>query len=109
MTTIHADGLTKRYPGLTAVDHLTFTVRPGQATGFVGPNGAGKTTTLRMLLGLTRPTAGRARFAARGRRFARRTNGELSDPARLIGRSLHPASFQPGRRGRDALHISAAT
>jgi ABC-2 type transport system ATP-binding protein len=102
MTTIHADGLTKRYPGLTAVDHLTFTVRAGRVTGFVGPNGAGKTTTLRMLLGLTRPTAGSARFDAR-------PYGELSNPARLIGASLDPDSFHPGRRGRDALRISAAT
>jgi ABC-2 type transport system ATP-binding protein len=102
MTTIHADGLTKRYPELTAVDHLSFTVRPGRVTGFVGPNGAGKTTTLRMLLGLTRPTAGSARFDAQ-------PYGALSNPARLIGASLDPDSFHPGRRGRDALSISAAT
>jgi ABC-2 type transport system ATP-binding protein len=102
MTTIHADGLTKRYPELTAVDHLTFTVRPGRVTGFVGPNGAGKTTTLRMLLGLTRPTAGSARFDGH-------PYGELPNPARLIGVSLDPDSFHPGRRGRDALRISAAT
>jgi ABC-2 type transport system ATP-binding protein len=102
MTTIHADGLTKQYRELTAVDDLTFTVRPGRVTGFVGPNGAGKTTTLRMLLGLTRPTAGSARFDAR-------SYGELSNPARLIGASLDPNSFHPGRRGRNALCISAAT
>jgi ABC-2 type transport system ATP-binding protein len=102
MTTIHADGLTKRYPDLTAVDHLTFTVRPGRVTGFVGPNGAGKTTTLRMLLGLTRPTAGSARFDTHPYR-------ELSNPGRLIGASLDPDSFHPGRRARDALGISAAT
>jgi ABC-2 type transport system ATP-binding protein len=102
MTTIHADGLTKRYPELTAVDHLTFTVRPGRVTGFVGPNGAGKTTTLRMVLGLTRPTEGRSRFDAH-------TYGELPNPARLIGASLDPDAFHPGRRGNDALRISAAT
>ena len=52
---IVADGLTKRYGDLVAVDDLSFEVRTGAVTGFLGPNGAGKTTTLRMLLGLARP------------------------------------------------------
>ncbi|WP_327357188.1 ABC transporter ATP-binding protein [Streptomyces sp. NBC_01304] len=55
---IEANDLTKRYGDTTAVNALTFTVRPGRVTGFLGPNGAGKTTTLRMLLGLNRPTSG---------------------------------------------------
>ncbi|WP_406318635.1 ABC transporter ATP-binding protein [Streptomyces sp. NBC_00118] len=55
---IEVSELTKRYGDKTAVDHLSFTVRPGQVTGFLGPNGAGKTTTMRMLLGLDTPTAG---------------------------------------------------
>ena len=62
MTTIQLDGLTKRYGDVTAVDHLSLTVRPGAITGFLGPNGAGKSTTMRMLLGLVRPTRGRATF-----------------------------------------------
>ncbi|MFF3559317.1 ATP-binding cassette domain-containing protein [Streptomyces sp. NPDC002574] len=57
---IEVDELTKRYGGTMAVDHLSFTVRPGQVTGFLGPNGAGKTTTLRMILGLEAPTGGAA-------------------------------------------------
>ncbi|MCF3131095.1 ATP-binding cassette domain-containing protein [Streptomyces olivochromogenes] len=57
---IEVSELTKRYGSKTAVDHLSFTVRPGQVTGFLGPNGAGKTTTLRMMLGLDAPTAGAA-------------------------------------------------
>ncbi|MFB0631032.1 ATP-binding cassette domain-containing protein [Streptomyces sp. AB3(2024)] len=57
---IEVNELTKRYGGKTAVDRLSFTVRPGRVTGFLGPNGAGKTTTLRMVLGLDRPTAGSA-------------------------------------------------
>jgi ABC-2 type transport system ATP-binding protein len=56
---IEAAGLTKRYGERVAVDHLSFTVRPGQVTGFLGPNGAGKSTTMRMILGLDAPTAGR--------------------------------------------------
>ncbi|OKK16269.1 ABC transporter [Streptomyces sp. CB00455] len=55
---IEVNELTKRYGSTTAVKGLTFTVRPGQVTGFLGPNGAGKSTTLRMILGLHEPTSG---------------------------------------------------
>ncbi|WP_433788621.1 ABC transporter ATP-binding protein [Actinoplanes sp. CA-252034] len=55
---IEATNLTKRYGNKTAVNGLTFTVRPGHVTGFLGPNGAGKSTTLRMILGLNTPTSG---------------------------------------------------
>ncbi|MFJ5830824.1 ABC transporter ATP-binding protein [Streptomyces sp. NPDC093089] len=55
---IEANELTKRYGATTAVDRLTFTVRPGHVTGFLGPNGAGKSTTLRMILGLNDPSSG---------------------------------------------------
>jgi len=57
---LETHGLTKRYGELVAVDNLTMRVRRGEVYGFLGPNGAGKTTTLRMLLGLVRPTSGRA-------------------------------------------------
>jgi ABC-type branched-subunit amino acid transport system ATPase component len=50
---IEVDHLVKRFGGVTAVDGLTFTVRPGHVTGFLGPNGAGKTTTMRVILGRT--------------------------------------------------------
>ena len=52
--------LTKKFGDFTAVDGVTFHIRRGEIFGFLGPNGAGKTTTIRMLLGLLRPTAGRA-------------------------------------------------
>ena len=52
---IVAHELTKRFGLVTAVDGLSFEVRPGVVTGFLGPNGSGKTTTLRLLLGLVRP------------------------------------------------------
>ncbi len=58
---IEAEGLTKYYGPLLAVDHVSFTVYRGELFGFLGPNGAGKTTTVRMLTGLTRPTDGTAR------------------------------------------------
>src|SRR5262245_14137128 len=57
---IEAHSLTKCYGECTAVDDLSFTVRPGIVTGFLGPNGAGKSTTMRLLLGLDAPTSGRA-------------------------------------------------
>lgn len=57
---IRAVGLTKTYGPIRAVDRLDLCVEPGQVFGFLGPNGAGKTTTIRLLLGLQRPTAGRA-------------------------------------------------
>ena len=55
---IEAHGLTKRYGQITAVDHLTFDVRPGVVTGFLGPNGSGKSTTMRLILGLDAPDHG---------------------------------------------------
>src|SRR5579875_1868394 len=67
MAVIEADGLTKRFARLTAVDHVSFTVEQGGVVGFLGPNGAGKTTTLRMLLGLVAPSDGTATI--NGRRY----------------------------------------
>lgn len=58
---IEVEDLTKRYGEILAVDHISFDVRKGEIFGFLGPNGAGKTTTIRMLTGLSRPTAGSAR------------------------------------------------
>lgn len=58
---IHTDRLTKRYRRLVALDALDLTVGAGEVFGFLGPNGAGKSTTIRLLLGLARPTSGRAR------------------------------------------------
>lgn len=85
---IEVNELTKRYDGKTAVDQLSFTVRPGQVTGFLGPNGAGKSTTLRMILGLEAPTSGTAtvsgvpfRSHARGLRHV----GALLDAGQVHG------------------------
>jgi len=59
---IETTDLTKHYGHQTAVDHLTFKVHEGEIFGFLGPNGAGKTTTLLMLLGLSRPSDGKAQI-----------------------------------------------
>jgi ABC-2 type transport system ATP-binding protein len=57
---IKTEHLSKRYETLTAVDDVTFEVRPGEVLGFLGPNGAGKSTTMRMLAGFITPTSGKA-------------------------------------------------
>ena len=63
MDAIEADGLTKYFGDLLAVDQVNFRVKKGEIFGFLGPNGAGKTTTIRMLTTLTRPSKGTARVA----------------------------------------------
>ncbi|HEX2191865.1 MAG TPA: ABC transporter ATP-binding protein [Acidimicrobiales bacterium] len=100
MDAIVVEDLTKRYGAVLAVDRLSFSVAPGRVTGFLGPNGAGKTTTLRVLLGLVRPTAGRATVS--GLRYV-----DLPDPARRVGAVLEATAFHPGRRARDHLRILA--
>jgi ABC-2 type transport system ATP-binding protein len=61
-TPIRTEGLSKRYDETLALDRLDLEVQPGEVYGYLGPNGAGKTTTIRLLLGLLRPTAGRAKL-----------------------------------------------
>jgi ABC-2 type transport system ATP-binding protein len=99
---IEAEGLTKRYGTKVAVDHLTFQVRPGMVTGFLGPNGAGKSTTMRMMLGLDRPTSGRATI--NGRAYA-----ELRSPLHEVGALLDAKAVHPGRSARAHLRALAAT
>jgi ABC-2 type transport system ATP-binding protein len=62
---LELDGLTRRYGDVTALDGLTFGVRPGEVFGFVGPNGAGKTTAMRIVLGVLTPDAGEVRWEGR--------------------------------------------
>jgi ABC-2 type transport system ATP-binding protein len=84
---IEVSGLTKRYGPKTAVNGLTFTVRPGHVTGFLGPNGAGKSTTLRMILGLNEPSSGTATIA--GRPFRDRPRGLRHVGALLDAHDVH--------------------
>src|SRR3954471_6686533 len=60
---IEAKELTRTFGSFTAVDHVTFDVKPGEVFGFLGANGAGKTTAIRILTGLLRPSSGRATVA----------------------------------------------
>ncbi len=87
---IEVDQLRKRFGPVTAVDGLSFRVRPGQVTGFLGPNGAGKTTTMRVILGLDAPTSGTALVG--GRRYQ-----AITRPLRQVG-SLLDATAVPGGR-----------
>jgi len=97
---IETRGLTKRYgDDVVAVDGLELCVRRGEVYGFLGPNGAGKTTTLRMLLGLVRPTSGRAAvFGA--------PPGSPQGLAR-IGAMVEAPAFYPYLSGRDNLRVLA--
>jgi ABC-2 type transport system ATP-binding protein len=93
---IAVQAVTKRYGGSTAVEDLSFEVRPGVVTGLLGPNGSGKSTTLRIILGLDHPTSGVATFD--GRRYA-----DLPAPARQVGALLDADAAEGGRRARDHL------
>jgi ABC-2 type transport system ATP-binding protein len=99
---IEARELTKRYGAKTAVDGLSFTVRPGVVTGFLGPNGAGKSTTIRMILGLDAPTAGEV-FVG-GRRYR-----DLPAPLHEVGALLEARSIHPGRSAANHLLALART
>jgi ABC-2 type transport system ATP-binding protein len=99
---ITIDSLTKRYGGFTALDDVTFTAQPGRVTGFLGPNGAGKSTTMRVMVGLTEPTAGSATIL--GRRFA-----DLPNPGREVGVLLDASAQHAGRTGREILTIAQKT
>jgi ABC-2 type transport system ATP-binding protein len=97
---ITARGLSKRYGGKTAVDDLSFQVRPGVVTGFLGPNGAGKSTTMRLMLDLDYG-GGETRFD--GRRFR-----DIRHPMREIGTVLEARAFHPTRSARNHLRMLAA-
>jgi ABC-2 type transport system ATP-binding protein len=99
---IEARGLTKRYGGRTAVEDLSFTVRPGIVTGFLGPNGAGKSTTMRMILGLDAPSAGTV--TVNGRPYAAH-----AAPLREVGALLEARAVHTGRSARNHLRAMAAT
>ncbi|MEV6928150.1 ATP-binding cassette domain-containing protein [Dactylosporangium sp. NPDC051485] len=99
---IEVQQLTKRYGPQTAVDSLTFSVRPGSVTGFLGPNGAGKSTTIRLLLALTTPTSGRA--LVNGRPYQ-----TLREPLREAGALVDAAGLHGGRTAYRHLHWLAAS
>ncbi len=99
---IEASGLTKRYGEKTAVDSVSFTVRPGMVTGFLGPNGAGKSTTMRMIVGLDRPTEGAVFVNGRAYR-------ENKAPLHEVGTLLEAKAVHTSRSAYNHLRVLAAT
>ena len=93
---IEVSGLRKRFGATVALDGMSFTVEPGQVTGFVGPNGAGKSTTMRVILGLDTPDAGTALIGGRPYTSLRR-------PLSHVGSLLDAAALQPSRSARNHL------
>jgi len=94
--TIEVSGLRKRFGPAVALDGMTFSVQPGQVTGFVGPNGAGKSTTMRVILGLDAPDDGSALIG--GQRYQ-----SLRHPLSHVGSLLDAAALQPSRTARNHL------
>ena len=98
---IQTEGLTKRFGQRVAVDGVSLEVARGEVFGFLGPNGAGKTTMIAMLLGLVRPTSGRALVL--GRDVARDAAAAL----RGVGAMIEAPAFYPYLSGRDNLRVLA--
>jgi ABC-2 type transport system ATP-binding protein len=94
--TIEVSNLHKRFGATVALDGMTFSVAPGQLTGFVGPNGAGKSTTMRVILGLDAPDTGSALIG--GQRYQ-----SLRHPLSHLGSLLDSSALQPGRSARNHL------
>jgi len=99
---IEVRGLTKRYGEKVAVNDLTFSIEPGQVTGFLGPNGAGKTTTMRLILGLDYPNAGTV--SVDGQRYS-----GLANPMREVGALLDAKAVHGGRSAYNHLLCLAQT
>src|SRR5487761_781513 len=99
---INANNLTKRYGDKTAVDGLTFTVKPGIVTGFLGPNGSGKSTTMRLILGLDAPTAGDV--IVNGKHYR-----DHAAPLHEVGALLEARSVHTGRSAYNHLLALAQT
>jgi len=97
---IEVEGLTKRYGAHTAVDDVSFRAGPGRVTGFLGPNGAGKSTSMRMIVGLTQATAGRATVL--GVPYP-----QVPNPGRRVGVLLDASAQHAGRTGREVLTLGA--
>jgi len=101
-TMIEAQNLTKRYGEKTAVDDLTFSVKPGIVTGFLGPNGSGKSTTMRLILGLDAPSGGEVTVDGKAYR-------DFAAPLHEVGVLLEARSVHTGRSAYHHLLALAQT
>jgi ABC-2 type transport system ATP-binding protein len=98
---IRTVGLSKRYGGVDALKDLDLEVAPGEVLGYLGPNGAGKTTTIRLLLGLIRPTRGRAEV------FGFDCQRQPVEAHRRLAYVAGEASLWPSLTGAETLHLLA--
>jgi ABC-2 type transport system ATP-binding protein len=98
---VELSGLTKRYGAITAVNNLNLEIQKGTIFGFLGPNGAGKTTTIRMLLGLIKPTTGRASILGFD------IEKQRANLLPLISAVVENPTFYPNLSGRDNLKLIA--
>jgi ABC-2 type transport system ATP-binding protein len=98
---IHTQGLSKAYQGVKALDGLNLEVPKNSIFGFLGPNGAGKSTTIKMLLGLTRPTAGKAAV------FGKDVIQESLDVRRRVGYLAQDPRYYEHMTARQTLHYTA--
>ena len=96
---INIEQLTKQYGSFVALDSLTLQVKKGEILGYLGPNGAGKTTTIRTLLGLIRPTSGRAEI------FGLDTQTHKVEAHKRLAYVPGEATFWPSLTGAETLHL----
>ncbi|MGA2134820.1 MAG: ABC transporter ATP-binding protein [Bryobacteraceae bacterium] len=92
--------LTKRYPGVTALDNVSFTARAGEVTGYLGPNGSGKSTTVKMITGLLEPTSGQILY--RGRPI----HDNLVEYKRILGYVPEEPYLYPHLTGAEYLELA---
>ncbi len=91
--------LTKRFRGVTAVDNVSFTIRPGEILGYIGPNGAGKSTTVKMIVGLLEPSDGQILFDGRS------VVDDLPDFQRRLGYVPEEPNLYPHLSGLEYLQL----
>jgi ABC-2 type transport system ATP-binding protein len=96
---VRTERLSKRYGSLDALKDLDLEVHEGEVLGFLGPNGAGKTTTIRLLLGLIRPTAGRAEI------FGLDVQRDAVAAHRRAAYVAGEANLWPSLTGQETLHL----
>ena len=96
---IRTEGLSKRYGSVHAIEDLDLEVAEGEVVGYLGPNGAGKTTTIRLLLGLIRPSAGRAEI------FGLDCQRQVVEAHRRLAYVAGEASLWPSLTGAETLHL----
>src|ERR1700685_1545805 len=96
---IHTEGLSKKYGSLLALSPLDLAVHKGEILGYLGPNGAGKTVTIRLLLGLIKPTAGRAEI------FGLDIQKHLVDIHKRIAYVPGESALWPSLTGSETIHL----